>query len=384
VIEDTKAKPDFYDIAIIGGGLAGLTLSIQLAKKQYKVVLFEKEKYPFHKVCGEYISMESWAFLERCGLDLTSLNLPKINQLHISACNGNMLTHTLDLGGFGISRFKLDAALAQIARENGVVLLENTKVEDVVFINDEFSIIANQSLFKAKLVTGSYGKRSNIDIKLNRKFIQKPKQNSINYIGVKYHIKIVGFPSNLIELHNFSDGYCGISKVEGDTCCLCYLTTARNLQKYGSIKNMEERVLKQNPFLNKYFSEAKFIYKEPLVISQINFSSKQTVENHLLMLGDAAGLITPLCGNGMSMAMHSAYLLSTIVDDYFSGKSNRSNLEKSYTEAWKKQFSIRLFIGRLIQYSFGKTEITNSVVSFFKNFPSIIKLLVGFTHGKPF
>jgi flavin-dependent dehydrogenase len=45
-----------YDVAIIGGGLAGLSLSIQLAKKNYSVVLFEKEKYPFHKVCGEYIS----------------------------------------------------------------------------------------------------------------------------------------------------------------------------------------------------------------------------------------------------------------------------------------------------------------------------------------
>ncbi len=42
--------------AIIGGGLAGLSLSIQLAKAGFKVVLFEKEKYPYHKVCGEYLS----------------------------------------------------------------------------------------------------------------------------------------------------------------------------------------------------------------------------------------------------------------------------------------------------------------------------------------
>jgi len=48
-----------YDAAIIGGGLAGLALSIQLSKKGYRVILFEKEQYPFHKVCGEYISMES-------------------------------------------------------------------------------------------------------------------------------------------------------------------------------------------------------------------------------------------------------------------------------------------------------------------------------------
>ena len=52
-----------YDIAVVGGGLAGLSLSIQLAKAGYDVILFEKEKYPFHKVCGEYISLESWNFI---------------------------------------------------------------------------------------------------------------------------------------------------------------------------------------------------------------------------------------------------------------------------------------------------------------------------------
>ena len=58
-----------YDVAIAGGGLAGLALSIQLAKQGYRVILFEKESYPFHRVCGEYISNESWPFLESLGLD---------------------------------------------------------------------------------------------------------------------------------------------------------------------------------------------------------------------------------------------------------------------------------------------------------------------------
>ncbi|MBL0882546.1 MAG: FAD-binding protein, partial [Chitinophagaceae bacterium] len=57
---------EIYDIAIIGGGLAGLTLAIQSAKAGYRTILFEKESYPFHKVCGEYIRMESYDFLLRC------------------------------------------------------------------------------------------------------------------------------------------------------------------------------------------------------------------------------------------------------------------------------------------------------------------------------
>ncbi|HZG25248.1 MAG TPA: FAD-dependent oxidoreductase, partial [Chitinophagaceae bacterium] len=46
-----------YDVAIVGGGLAGLSLSIQMAKQGYSTILFEKEQYPFHRVCGEYISL---------------------------------------------------------------------------------------------------------------------------------------------------------------------------------------------------------------------------------------------------------------------------------------------------------------------------------------
>src|ERR1700760_846236 len=119
-----------YDVAIIGGGLAGLSLSILLAKANYRVILFEKEKYPFHKVCGEYISFESWNFLEELGIPLSDLNLPSIKRLIVSSPNGKCLEQDLPLGGFGISRFKLDAALAAIARTNGVRVLEENKVSD--------------------------------------------------------------------------------------------------------------------------------------------------------------------------------------------------------------------------------------------------------------
>src|SRR5687768_3157492 len=103
-----------YDVAIIGGGLAGLTLSIQCAKAGYRSIVFEKEKYPFHKVCGEYISFEAWDFLERLGVPLAEMNLPVIRKLLLSAPNGKILEQKLPLGGFGISRYKLDSLLADI------------------------------------------------------------------------------------------------------------------------------------------------------------------------------------------------------------------------------------------------------------------------------
>src|SRR5438552_15778343 len=94
-----------YDVAIIGGGLAGLALGIQCAKAGYETILFEKEKYPFHKVCGEYISFESWNFLEDFGVPLSQMNLSVLRRLLVTAPYGKELQRDMLLGGLGISSY---------------------------------------------------------------------------------------------------------------------------------------------------------------------------------------------------------------------------------------------------------------------------------------
>jgi len=240
-----------YDACIIGGGLAGLALSIQLAKLGYTVALFEKEKYPFHKVCGEYISMESWNFLEELGLPLSDLKLPIINKLLVTAPNGNRLEQDLPLGGFGISRYMLDAALKEIALKNSVDIFENCKVTETVFLNDEFHVQTMQGKFACRICCGSFGKRSNLDVKWNRSFVNQKPGKLNNFIAVKYHVK-TKFSADTIALHNFKNGYCGISRVEDGKYCLCYLTNAENLKtNNNSIEEMEKNVLQKNEQTNK-------------------------------------------------------------------------------------------------------------------------------------
>jgi len=373
-----------YDVAIIGGGLAGLALSIQCARAGYQTVVFEKEKYPFHKVCGEYISLESWNFLQDLGLPLSDLHLPVINRLLVSAPNGNYIESTLPLGGFGISRYTIDELLATIARNEGVTLLEETKVVNAVYRNNSFVIFSSRGETEAMVTAGAYGKRGNLDVKWKRHFTQV-KPNKLNHhVGIKYHVR-TSFPADLIALHNFEDGYCGISHIEDDKCCLCYLTTARNLRRsHNDIGEMEKNILMKNPFLKKIFSNIELLYEEPLTISRISFNKKTQVENHVLMVGDTAGMITPLCGNGMSMALHASKLAYEEIDSFLGKKINRFEMETQYTQQWEKHFGRRLQVGRLIQGFFGSSSLSNFLITSVKPFPAFVSWLIRQTHGNPF
>jgi len=380
----------YSDIAIVGGGLAGLCFAIQAADKGYSVTLFEKENYPHHKICGEYISMESWEFLVRLGLPLAEVDLPIINQLQVSSVNGKLFSHALPLGGFGISRYKIDSLLAEIAVKKGVQLFTQTKVNDVVFneSTEEFTIHTQSSNgnneWKAKVAIGSFGKRSNIDVQWKRNFVQQKPNKLNNYIGIKYHIRYK-HPIGTIALHNFENGYCGMSKIENDKSCLCYLTTAQNLKdNNNSIKLLEENILHKNPFLKDIFINAEFLFPQPIAISQISFQQKQSVENHVLMIGDSAGSITPLCGNGMSMAMHASKLAFKQVDLFLQKRINRTDIEAQYQQAWKQQFSTRLATGRLIQSMFGSVIASNILVNTMNLFPFLATPLIKATHGKTF
>lgn len=374
-----EAKTEHFECAIIGGGLAGLCLAIQLADRGVPVVVFERHRYPFHKVCGEYISMESWPFLESLGLPLADLDLPLISNLGISSEKGFMLDHRLGMGGFGISRYSLDHHLFEIAVRKGVRVLQECRVTDVQgHIADGFRVISSAGIFSARIVCGSYGKYT-------PQFIGfKEPQESQNYIGVKYHIK-TDFATDRIELHNFRDGYCGISKVDRDWYCLCYLTTARHLLENGKdVKQMEEAVLYKNPLLKRYFTGSEFVNRSPLVISNVQFSKRQTNAGGVFLLGDAAGSITPLCGNGMSMGMRASKILASQLLTFFEGKQTQDAASANYRREWNEAFGTRISAGYHLQRLFGKTNTTHYALKLLHQTPWLTSKLVSLTHGDTF
>lgn len=367
-------------VAIIGGGLAGLTSAITLARQGLSVALIEKKSYPFNKVCGEYVSNEVLPYLEAIGADPAPLLPAAINHFLLSSPSGKTLESPLDLGGFGISRFTFDNFLYRQALNRGVAVKLHTAVQEVRYEDDKFSLkLSDGETLEAAVVLGAYGKRSTLDRQLDRAFFRARSP----YIGVKYHLRL-DMPTNLIALHNFRDGYAGISAIEDGRYCFCYLTTRQNLRQHGTIPAMEEAILCQNPHLRHIFREAEFLYEQPEVINEISFATKTCIENHMLMCGDAAGMITPLCGNGMAMAIHSGKIASEQVIRYFEQGRNRKQLEANYSRAWKNQFERRLQVGRAVQHLFGNPLLSEVAVGTLKHLPAGIRLIMRQTHGQPF
>jgi menaquinone-9 beta-reductase len=350
------------------------------------VILFEKERFPYHKVCGEYISNESKQFLKDLRFPVD--DLPSINEVMITAPDGNSITSELPLGGFGISRYKLDKLLSDIARESGVEVREAVKVNDVQCNRENFSVSwqdENETgLVQARFCCGAFGKKSNLDIKWNRPFLIRQNKKLDNYVGVKYHIE-TDWSAGMIGLHNFDGGYAGISRVEDGKYCFCYMTKSIHIKTNGGdIASFEKNVLAKNPFLHTLLTTSRFLPGFPVTIAQINFQQKSQVENNVLMLGDAAGMIAPLCGNGMSMALHSGKIAAVEIDQFLQGKIDLNTALHNYSRNWKKQFSARLKMGRLFQGVFGKETTSNRFVQLMRLLPFLQKTLIRLTHGKPF
>lgn len=329
------------DVIVIGGGLAGLVNTHLLTEAGLDVLLIEKKKYPFHRVCGEYVSNEVKPFLQRIGLFPSHLEPSFINKFLLTSTAGARAEFDLDLGAFGISRYELDHFFYKKVIEKGADTKLGVQVSKVDFEEDYFKVgLADGSEFRSRLVIGAQGKRSVLDKSLGRNFMSK----RTDWIAVKYHVN-TDFPCDTIALHNFEGGYCGVSSIEDGKYNICYLARRSHLRRYGDIISLENAVLRKNPYLDSLFSNSEFLFTKPVVINEISFAKKKAVEDHILMSGDAAGLITPLCGNGMAMAMHSAKVLSDMIASWFqSSKPSRHELEEGYTAAWHKLFGSRLWV----------------------------------------
>jgi flavin-dependent dehydrogenase len=364
------------EIIVIGAGLAGLTAALELAEAGRNVVVFDSHRLPRHKVCGEYLSMEVVPYLGGKGIDLS--DAPAIEHLLLATRGGRSLKTPLPLGAVGISRYALDQRLYEAALAAGVEFVWQA-VEAVAFTGDRFSVKTRETTYLARLVLGAWGKRSRLDRVEGRPFFSKPSP----WMGIKMHYR-AAYPKNQVGLYAFRGGYGGLSVTETGAVNFCYLIHRDRFKKTPDLESCTRLLAREHPLLAPVLSAAEPLFPRALGISQISFHRKKLESSHILMAGDAARLIHPLCGNGMAMAIEGGRLLASLSSDYLRGEfRGRQTLESEYARQWQARFRQRLRYGNILQQLLlhpGGLEIGVGIVG---KTPGLLQKLIEKTHGRP-
>jgi menaquinone-9 beta-reductase len=367
-----------YDAIIIGAGLAGCSTAIQLAQQGYQVLLLEQQRYPTHKLCGEFLSIEVISIFERLGIldAVRSAGAVPICHASVTTCTGQSFRSDLPGTALGLSRYQLDLILMQRAEAVGATCKDGTAVTAISGnLQQGFTVTTRQDTFTARMVIGAYGKRSSLDRSLTRPFVQRPSP----FIAFKAHYTGLELPS-VVELHAFPGGYCGLSQVEAGRVNVCWIGHDQKMQAAAGTGERNS-VLSQNPVLAERLASMECISSASQALSQITFELKGKFDQDVWMIGDTAGMIAPLCGDGMAMALRSAELAVPMASAFLQGTLEIEMLKRQYSNTWNSEFRTRLQLGRLMHYGFIYPVIAQVGVQLCHQIPALGNALIRATRG---
>ncbi len=413
-----------FDIIIIGGGLAGCTAAYHLHQLGFRVLLAEQKVYPCDKLCGEFLSPEAILSLKGMGVweKIEALQPAIIEQVLITTQAGNCYRGEMPGGGIGLSRYQLDWTLWAHCESVGVAAIQGFKVQQVTGRWEEGFRVSggykeqSPGTFHARLVIGAFGKRSSLERTLNRRFWKRHH----GYIAFKAHFEGIDL-QRWVELHSFRGGYCGLCHIEANVPMqalpdlskpnppapfptrereelpspfrggvgrgggtrqinLCLIVKESVFRSVGSNRQrLFDEVLCTNPALRTRLETIHRVSPKFLSIGQIAFARKTCWESDLLMIGDSAGMITPLCGDGMAMAMGAAERCVPLVADYLRGVISVSQLKEKYLKCWKGEFQGRIRWGKLLQFVLFHPILASSAVALLSRIPRLGQYLIEHT-----
>lgn len=364
------------DVAIVGGGPAGATLAALLAARGIEVTLIERDQFPRDKVCGEFLSYDALPIVERLGI---MGDLDRAGASHITHCRiaGSRRTYAFDLphAARGVSRLLFDDLLFRTALARGATALSGQTATSIAGQRIE---LKDQQLLEARVVVGAWGRWGRFDAQLERPFVSDRAHRSF---GFKRHYR--GAPDDhSIELHSFGRGYLGVNAVDGGRTNICGLVHAERLSGHkGRWDSFVDRIRLEHPQIDAMYSkflpaQDGFLTSEPVI-----FRARSPVERNIVMIGDASGVIDPLTGNGMAMALQSALVAAPFIVRLLATK-DRQAVEREYVEAHRRMFARRIGWSRRVALLLSRPRLLDAALAAVPT-GRIGPLLLGKTRSTP-
>lgn len=222
------------DAVVIGAGVAGSGIAHALAADGWDVVLLDKDRFPRHKACGEFLSPEAQSSLQALGLTdaLSGIERSEIARARLHTERGATLEVPLPGPAWGISRYSLDARLQQAAADKGARWLSSCPVSAVTKTAGGFRIDCETEreplTFRARVVIGASGRRP---LQARRASEAAPPNRA--FVGVKTHYRTKAEPLPVVDLFFFRGGYVGIAPVEDGRLNVAALFGGAAFRKLG-------------------------------------------------------------------------------------------------------------------------------------------------------
>ena len=377
-----------HDVIIIGGGPAGSTAALYLSKYGFNTCIIEKKKFPREILCGEFLSGEVSKTLNELNLfeSFLSENPVKLSKFKFINEKGTEISSEFDFPAYALKRSLFDNFLLKSAAANGVKVYQPAEAKNIKRDGDKFLVQIKISddkeiIINSDYVIAAYGKQNILDKKLNRSFAGSKTELQ----AIKFHIPnncINNFPSDEIRIYTGEGIYCGLNRVSDEETTLCLIE--KRIKGEDSPRDRIINLINSNKSFGKLFGKdfEKLLYELTIYgTGNIFFGKKTIVENGMFMAGDAAGVIAPLTGDGIGMAVQSAKLISSLMAEQKSRKYNRKELEDIYLSEWNKLFLNRLRIADFIQKLLFTKMMNNLSFTLVKNLPFVLPKLIRATRG---
>lgn len=371
-----------YDAIVVGGGPAGTGVATRLARDGYNVALIEKSSGRRERLCGEFLSPELVRLFDDLGVlgQVAEAGAQTIRSMRLTSVSGASAHSELPSQALGLSRATMDQVLLENARKNGVTIVDGNRVTSVSGTADSgFDVSTNVAgALRSRIVVGAFGKRSSLDGVLKRSHLGKVSP----WVAFKIHCETVDV-GQTIELHCFQRGYCGLSMVEDGSANACWLMHSDDLKAAGGrpATALSEH-LSRNPILAERLSTESFGDASFLSAGQLTFRARGCFHGDVALVGDAAGMISPLCGDGIAMAAESAALLASSLSQWLAGRRSYDWVRADYSANWSNRFESRLAIGNAIQRLLVNEAAANRVVRLARRFPNVVARLFEATRGR--
>lgn len=340
-----------YDVVIVGAGPAGSAMAVALAAYGWLVLLVERDEFPRHKVCGEFISPETQSVLRNLGLhqEIAALHPVPLHTTKVVSRFAQTLQRPLPGEAWGLSRFCFDAALAAAAAARGVEVCTGTTAtrfemyEGYVHLHlrdrqKSYPVMARTAIMAC-------GRSAPPGLAAGRKGDASQRR----YVGAKCHYVGVQTAGE-VELYFFPGGYAGINPIEGGRANLCVLATYEAFARTGrSIAGILAAAMDGNLALAQKMAGATALVETECAVAAVDTQRNAQTWGKMAQIGDSAVMLPPLCGDGMAMALRSAQLCATFADTYLRGTTSLSMWQTLYEGAWQQEFGRRLWLGRQLQ-----------------------------------